>query len=160
MSLTEIWKPTHVTDNYSVSNLGRVRNNLTGRILKPSDNGNGYKRVTISQAGKPKAYLIHRLAAEAFCLKQENQTEVDHIDGNRSNNTVENLRWVTGSENMQYASQRGECHLRKLTVEQVREIREKYKSGQTTLSKLGREYNVRYQSIQAIVNRWHYQWVD
>ena len=160
MSLTEIWKPTHVTDKYSVSNLGRCRNNRTGRILKLNDGSNGYESVMLSLNGKPKRYSVHRLVAEAFCLKLENQTEVDHIDGNRRNKTVENLRWVTGSENIQYASQRGTHSKRKLTVEQVREIREKYKSGLTSLPKLGREYNVNYTSIRAIVNRITYKWVN
>ncbi len=160
MPLIEIWKPTYVTDKYSVSNLGRVRNNRTGRILKPDGNSNGYESVQISLNGKPKRYSVHRLVAEAFCLKQENQTEVDHIDGNRRNNIVENLRWATGSENMLYASQRGAHSKRKLTVEQVCEIREKYKSGLTSLPKLGREYNVNPTSILRIVKRISYPWVD
>lgn len=160
MPLTEIWKPIKDTDRYSISNFGRFRNNRTGYIQKPADNGHGYKLVTIYLNGKPNRYSVHRLVADAFCLKQENQTEVDHIDGNRSNNIVENLRWVTHSENQQYVSQCGKHNKRKLTVEQVREIREKYKNGQTNLSKLGREYNVRYEAIRAIVNRWYYQWID
>ena len=160
MSLTEIWKPIKDTDRYSISNFGRFRNNRTGYIQKPTDNGYGYKKVMISLNGKLKQYYIHRLVAEAFCLKQENQTEVDHIDGNRGNNVVENIRWVTHSENQLNMTQRGKNCKRKLTVEQVREIREKYKNGQTNLSKLGREYNVKHHAIRALVNRWHYQWVD
>lgn len=160
MSLTEIWKPTHVTDKYSVSNLGRVRNNRTGRILKPQNNSRGYKKVTISLDGELKQYTVHKLVAMAFCLKEENKTEVDHIDGNKSNNVTENLRWVTRAENTQYASQLGKLHSRKLTVKQVCEIREKYKNGQTNFSKLGREYKVGRTSIRRIVNRISYPWVD
>ena len=160
MPLTEIWKPTHVTDKYSVSNLGRCRNNRTGYILKSWDDGKGYKRIAIYPSGKIKYYFVHRLVAEAFCLKQENQTEVDHIDGNRSNNVAENLRWVTRSENQLYVSQRGTHQKRKLTVEQVREIREKYKSGLTSFRKLGREYNVGHTAIECIIHRISYPWVD
>lgn len=160
MSLTEIWKPTYVTDKYSVSNLGRVRNNHTGRILKSWNNDHGYKKVMIPLNGKPKLYSIHRLVAEAFCLKLGNQTEVDHIDGDKSNNVAENLRWVTRSENMQYASQHGKHNSRKLTVQQVREIREKYKSGLTSFRELGREYNVSDRPIACIIHRISYKWVD
>lgn len=160
MPLIEIWKPTYVTDNYSVSNLGRVRNNRTGRILKPVDAGEGYRRVGISLNGKRKLYSVHRLVAEAFCLKLESRTEVDHIDGDRGNNVVGNLRWVSHSENTQYTSQRGKHPKRKLTVEQVREIREKYKSGLTGVRELGRAYNVRHSSILMVVHRITYPWVD
>lgn len=159
MPLTEIWKPIKDTDRYSISNLGRLRNNHTGHIQKPRDS-RGYKSVAIYLNGKTKAYPIHRLVAEAFCFKQANKTEVDHIDGDRGNNAVGNLRWVTRSENIQYVSQRGKHPKRKLTVEQVREIREKYKNGQTSFWKLGREYNVNPKSICGIVNRTSYQWVD
>lgn len=87
----EIWKPT-IIKGYSVSNQGRVRKDSTGEIVKQS-NSNGYNRITIT-------LNVHRLVAGAFLEKQEDERNwVDHIDGNRSNNNVENLRWVTPSEN-------------------------------------------------------------
>ena len=89
----EMWKPIKDLPGYSVSNTGRIRKESTGQIMKLSMNG-GYCRITISKH-------IHRLVAEAFIEKPEDVEKcwVDHIDGNRSNNKVDNLRWVTPSEN-------------------------------------------------------------
>lgn len=88
----EIWKPIPDLLGYSVSNKGRIRKDSTGQIMVLSKNG-GYCRITISKH-------VHRLVAEAFIEKPDNKKcWVDHIDGNRSNNNVENLRWVTPSEN-------------------------------------------------------------
>jgi hypothetical protein len=88
----ELWKPIKDLPGYSVSNEGRVRKDSTGQIMVLSKNG-GYCRITISKH-------VHRLVAEAFIEKPDDERSwVDHIDGNRSNNNVNNLRWVTPSEN-------------------------------------------------------------
>lgn len=89
----EMWKPIKDLPGYSVSSEGRVRKDSTGQIMVLSKNG-GYCRITITKH-------VHRLVAEAFIEKPEDVERcwVDHIDGNRSNNNVENLRWVTPSEN-------------------------------------------------------------
>ena len=82
----EKWKPIESLPGYSVSSEGRVRKDSTGQIMVLSKNG-GYCRITISKH-------VHRLVAEAFIEKPEDASKcwVDHIDGNRSNNNVENLR--------------------------------------------------------------------
>lgn len=89
----EIWKEIPELPGYSVSNKGRVRKDETGQIMVLSHNG-GYARITITKH-------VHRLVANAFLDKPANEAQcwVDHIDGNRSNNDVANLRWVTPSEN-------------------------------------------------------------
>ncbi len=89
----EIWKPIKDLPGYSVSNKGRIKKDSTGQIMVLSKNG-GYCRITISKH-------VHRLVADAFIEKpkDKNKCWVDHIDGNRSNNNVDNLRWVTPSEN-------------------------------------------------------------
>ena len=89
----EMWKDIDDLPGYSISNKGRVMKNATGQIMVLGKN-NGYVRIVIAK-------LVHRLVAKAFLDEPENEEQlwVDHIDGNRSNNDVSNLRWVTPSEN-------------------------------------------------------------
>lgn len=89
----EEWKAIKDLPGYSVSNKGRVRKDSTGQIMVLSQNG-GYSRITITKH-------VHRLVAEAFLDRPDDERGwVDHIDGDKSNNNVENLRWVTPSENV------------------------------------------------------------
>lgn len=71
-----------------------------GRILKQSHNKKGYCQVNFVVDGKNKTFPVHRLVAKAFIPNPENKREIDHIDGDPSNNHVWNLRWVTHKENM------------------------------------------------------------
>ena len=97
---------------YQVSNMGRVRSLdrtwvdsmgrtffKKGRILKLSQNKKGYMRVDLSYKGKDKHYVVHRLVAETFIPNPQNKPCVDHIDTDKTNNKVENLRWCTVQEN-------------------------------------------------------------
>ena len=86
-------------ENYSISNLGNVRNDITGRILVPYLNTNGYMALTLVKEKKKYLRYIHRLVAIAFIPNPEGKTQVDHINGNKVDNVLENLRWVTVSEN-------------------------------------------------------------
>ena len=81
------------------SNLGRVTHN--GKLLKATDRGNGYLTVYIE--GKNR--YLHRIIAQAFIPNPENKSEVNHIDGNRSNDCVENLEWVSRLENAKHAKE-------------------------------------------------------
>jgi len=86
-------------ENYSISNFGNVKNNLTGRILKTSFGGDGYKIVSLSKNGKKKNVKIHKLVSEHFLLNPENKLCVDHIDNDKTNNNFSNLRFATHQEN-------------------------------------------------------------
>ena len=86
--------------NYSVDELGNVYSRW-GRLLKCSLNGNGYKQVYCYKSGKlERTYLVHRLVWMAFKGEIPEGLEIDHIDGNRSNNRLDNLRVVTHQHNM------------------------------------------------------------
>lgn len=90
-------------DLYEVSNEGNVRNKITGKILKPTSNEKGYLRVGLYKDGIRKYRSIHRLVARAFLPNPNSEFEVDHIDKNRTNNNVDNLRWVSHQENIDYS---------------------------------------------------------
>jgi len=83
---------------YEVSDLGRIKRK-NGKVLKESDNGNGYKTVSPCVNSISKKKYVHRLVASSFIDNAENKKEVNHIDGDTSNNKLSNLEWVTRSEN-------------------------------------------------------------
>lgn len=98
------WKLIEGFDGiYSVSNYGEVRNNKTGRLMKPIKNEKGYLRVGLTTNGKLKCMRVHRLVAQAFIHNPDNKPEVNHIDFNKENNCVSNLEWVTGKENTKHS---------------------------------------------------------
>lgn len=100
--MQEIWKKVDGFPNYSVSNLGRVRNDKSGKQLKPY-NMLGYTQVTLRHGGMSVKHTIHRLVAKAFIPNPEGKPQVNHIDGIRSNNCVDNLEWCTSHENNLHA---------------------------------------------------------
>ena len=86
--------------NYLIHDDGRVESlNGKGLFLKPTSDCWEYHRVFLCKDGKKKAMSVHRLVAKAYIYNPENKPEVDHIDRDRVNNHVSNLRWVTRSEN-------------------------------------------------------------
>ena len=86
-------------ENYEISNFGNVKNFNTGRILKPGNDGRGYFIVNLYKDGKQFTKKIHKLVANAFLPNPLNKSCVDHIDNNRLNNNVENLRFASNREN-------------------------------------------------------------
>lgn len=110
----EIWKPIRLCDGrYEVSNYGRVKSvfsisrkgkiRLTGVMLKLHINSNGYYRIKIINKG----YLVHRLVGFEFINNPENKPQINHIDGNKLNNHVDNLEWCTNMENAIHAKLTG-----------------------------------------------------
>lgn len=112
----EIWKDVKGTDsNYQISNEGRVKSidrviqtsnnsrHYETHMLKPYLNTAGYWMVTIKINGEWKKCRVHRLLAEAWIPNPDNKPCIDHINGNRSDNRIENLRWCTYKENSNFA---------------------------------------------------------
>lgn len=95
----EIWKSIQDYE-YEISSFGRVRNKKTKKILSIFDvNGEGYLRVILFKNHKKKRFFIHRLVAKTFIENPDNKPQVNHKDGVKQNNNLENLEWVTNSEN-------------------------------------------------------------
>lgn len=112
-------------DDYEITTTGQVINKKTGHILKGQPNAKGYLRVSISK----KLMLIHRLVAEKYIPNPYNLPQVNHKDGNRLNNSVENLEWVSNQQNREHAVKTGlhlsgeACSWSKLDWEKVDFIR-------------------------------------
>jgi hypothetical protein len=174
----ELWKDVVGYEGlYQCSNIGRVRsldkvihtNNQhgscskwkKGKQLKQYDNQHGYL-VAHLHNGKPKTIAVHRIIALAFIPNTDNKSEVNHIDGDKTNNKISNLEWNTRSENQKHAfatglnkpnDKAGEKNaMSKLTKSQVHRIR--------TLAEIGYKrsiiadlFNVCWQSIDSIVTR-------
>lgn len=102
----ETWKVLDGFDDpvYEISSKGRLINKKTNKIMNGSPNVNGYIAYSLYKNKKKKSYLAHRLVAENFLTKpDENQNIVNHKDGNKTNNCLENLEWATTQENIQHA---------------------------------------------------------
>ena len=93
------WKILKENENYSINEKGEIKNNITKKILSPSINkDSGYYQIDLWKNNKSRKYTLHRLVANNFIPNLENKPTVDHIDGNRLNNDISNLRWATYSE--------------------------------------------------------------
>lgn len=156
--MTEEWRPVvGLEELYEVSNLGRVRN-CCGYIMKLRENRGGYLQVNLSDDYSRSYPVVHRLVARAFIPNPKKSPQVNHIDGDRKNNRVDNLEWCTHGENMRRAFKLGNKNQKgsknngsKLTEEIVIEIREKTKS--MTQSAIAKEYGLSTGNVSLIVNR-------
>ena len=111
--MEEIWKPIKGYEGlYEVSNLGRVKSlkrwhHPRENILKNWFTTDGYCATTLSKNSKYKHIRTHRIVAQTFIPKEMNKEEVNHKDGNKLNNCVDNLEWVSSSENQKHAYKLG-----------------------------------------------------
>lgn len=165
----EEWRPIvgHERD-YAVSSIGRVRRESVGRGTKPGRllstfiGQTGYVRVLLTNgAGRRTHYQVHRLVLAAFDCPSPTGMEVNHKNGIKADNRIENLEWVTRSENMRHSidhlgAQRasGESNgMAKLKADDVRSIRETFALGGATKADLARRFGVDLSLVWQILKR-------
>ena len=157
-----MWKQILEAPNYSVNELGQIKNNTNGKLLKTYLDNIGY--VIAKLTLKPyysKPVKVHRLVAKYFVDNVDNKPIVNHIDGDKTNNNYKNLEWCTQSENVKAAfdtglntPKKGTLNgMAKLTEEDVKWIREHYIPRHSVYgcSAMGRKYNVAKTTISAIL---------
>ena len=154
--ITKEWKPIKGFERYEVSSNGRIRFSKTKNERRLSKSLCGYPMIFFRILGsvQKKGFTVHRLVAEAFLLNPHNYPQVNHKDGNKENNNVENLEWVTPSDNIKHKINvlgigKGETHPRALlSEEQVKNI----KNSNKKISELVTEFGCSYGAIQSIRN--------
>lgn len=171
--MDEEWKPLIYQQksfpNFEVSNIGRLRNVNTGTIYKQHINKNGYYQVCVSLGGRnnKKVFRIHKAVAETFIQNPYNKPQVNHIDGNKINNCVDNLEWVTSLENSYHALKTGlmipiksNKDVRRLTDDQAEYIRNNYIPYDKEFGSraLGRKFGITHVSIMDVLNNKTYKY--
>ena len=174
--MSEVWKDISGYEGlYRVSNLGRVKSLrryvpckngvrvVRERVLRPSVHRDGYLKIELRKNAIGEHPMIHRLVALAFIPNPDNKTQVNHIDGIKRNNSVDNLEWCDQSENQLHAYKNGlqkplkgeQVKTSKLTEENIYQIFELSKQGVEQYN-LAERFNVNQSTISRILNgkRW------
>lgn len=168
--MDEIWKEIKRFPNYAVSNFGRIKriskdnnghdnNTYIGKIRKFGMNSCGYKTIDLCKDGKCKYFTVHALVAKAFLGLCPKDKQINHIDGDKSNNCANNLEYVTKSENVKHAYKLGLMRQdgknntnSKLDEGIVLKIRRLYKSGFYTQEKIAKQFDISRPNVSYIVN--------
>ena len=164
----EVWKKVKdYPELFEVSSRGRLRNSRTGRILKQYVHPHGYCHVATKIGGRKGinvCFKVHREVAKAFLPNKKNLPTVNHKDGDKTNNNVSNLEWMTYSDNTKHAYDTGlasptcQKHRRKLSEEQVEYILNNYVpySRETGSRALAKKFGVCKSIITKIVDNRGY----
>jgi hypothetical protein len=147
----EKWETIKDFPNYMISTESRIINKTTLNMVSISINKkHKHRAVRLWQNGKTRLLKVYRLKAQAFIPNPDNKPQVNHKDGNRMNEDLSNLEWVTASENMKHSFQSGLCRgfykkglenqNRKINVEDILLLRRWYQSGFFDSSKLSKVF--------------------
>lgn len=163
--MEEKWKVIPNYSKYECSTHGRIKTfnwKGTGKeaIMKPAHDKSGYLRTMLKgDDGNYHTIKVHRIVAQTFLEQSQDKVEVNHKNGIKDDNRVENLEWVTRSENIAHSLANGlqvpfkgeEVGTSKLTEKEVLEIREKFVPRKYSRVKLAKEYNVTEATIKDIL---------
>ena len=144
---------TYTLNDYEVTREGQIINRHTGKVLKPQPNDKGYGRVCIGG----KFYFVHRLVAKLYVPNPDGKPQVNHINGDKTDNRAENLEWVTNKENRRHAvksklhPQGEDCPWARLTESDVRYIREH--QGEKTIKEFAEMFDVNRNTIADVIYR-------
>lgn len=166
----ENWKPLfyhgeYFGDTHEISDSGILRNIKNKKVLRQNINKQGYLITVISRGRKRKiAIRIHRAVAENFLDLIDGKNIINHIDGNKTNNRVENLEWCTCKENSRHAVDTGllvnkkgtEVYNSSLSNDDVRKIRILIKNGEKQAD-IAKKYNVSHDVIYHIAHNHTYK---
>ena len=150
------YRPIEGYGNYLISENGDVYSRHSRRLLKGFIHNRGYKRAGLVHNSKLKYCLIHRLVATAFIPNPDNAPQVNHINGCKGDNRVDNLEWVTAKENIQHAIDNNlfTCGIKngnsKLTESKVRKIRQL--KNKLTQTEIANRFSVTQSLISLILN--------
>lgn len=158
------WRIIEDFPNYEVSNTGLVRRASSQNLITPRMLCNGYMQLGLRRGSKPFYKMVHRLVAAAFIGQISEGMEVNHKDGNKLNNYVDNLEYVTHQKNMQHARNVLGNPGKKLTWQSVGEIRFRLSIGESQ-SMIAKEFGISIGAVRFIYqNRiWQdsdYKWSD
>ena len=142
-------------NNYKISNYGRVYSVKNNSIINGYITKKGYHRVNLYKNGKSHSYAIHRLVALHFIPNPGQKNEVNHINGNKSNNKVENLEWVTNKENIDYTYKYSMSKAQK-KVAKIDKNNNVILEIFVSLAEAGRQTNSKYQNISRCCKNKNY----
>ena len=153
-------------EDYFIYEDGTIVSLLTGKHITKRIDPRGYYQINLCINGKCKTFKLHRIIATAFIANPNNLPCVNHIDGNKLNNSLSNLEWVTYSDNTKHAVKTGLIHPAKgldtnngrFNETEIKKIRQLACTGMT-YREIANLYSVSKGSIQQIVNRNTYKWV-
>jgi hypothetical protein len=164
--MEEIWKDiTDFEGLYKISNLGKIKRIPSikckkERYIAACLNDNGYYIIRLYKNSKGKCAKLHRLIAQAFIPTVEGKTFINHINGIKTDNRIENLEWCTKAENSQHAIKMGLHKIQgskhfaaKLDEEKVLSLRREYKERKMKVVDLQRKYGISKSAFHQIVNR-------